>query len=138
MKLFHKPVDEIGAVIQEMHQRYLKSIPSFLMRLRGRWQLTQRYFKQLDKRAERSQRRFYPDDWIYRAVKGDGKTFDYGVDYTQCGICQFFWRHDAGELLPYLCQLDYATVEAMGLQLTRTTTLAEGGAKCDFRLKRVS
>ena len=39
------------------------------------------------------------------------------------------------ELMPYLCSVDFIMSERMGLGLERTTTLAEGSPKCDFRFK---
>ena len=39
-------------------------------------------------------------------------------------------------MAPYLCQTDYALFGAMGIELKRTMTLAEGSERCDFRLKR--
>jgi len=51
-------------------------------------------------------------------------------------VVKFFHCQGADELVPYMCRLDYAMSKAMGMGLVRTTTLAEGGEKCDFRFKR--
>ena len=37
------------------------------------------------------------------------------------------------ELAKYLCKLDYVIADMMNVKLARTTTLADGGDKCDFR-----
>lgn len=42
----------------------------------------------------------------------------------------------AADIVPYLCSLDYLYSDAFGEGLTRTTTLAENGPRCDFRYKR--
>ncbi len=40
------------------------------------------------------------------------------------------------ELAPYVCSVDKVASEMLGWGLVRTTTLAEGGDRCDFRFKR--
>lgn len=137
MKARGETIEMIGALVQETFDYWLKRVPRFLLRLQGMWQSTGFYFKRnLQKRAEYSQQRQYTGDWVFNAVKGDGKNFVYGVDYTQCGICKLYMQHDAAELLPYLCKLDYALTRAMGLELVRTQTIGSGGLKCDFRLRK--
>jgi hypothetical protein len=87
-------------------------------------------------RAARSQRRQYAADWVYSFVPGDGVTFDYGYDFTECATLKLYHAHGADEFLPYYCFLDFAASRAAGLGLQRTMTLAEGNAKCDHRFKR--
>ena len=42
------------------------------------------------------------------------------------------------ELAKYLCRMDFVLADMMDLKLTRTQTLAENGAYCDFRYGRKS
>ncbi len=77
----------------------------------------------------------YPGDWRMTFVKGDGKNFDFGVDYTECGIVKFYQAQQAEELAPYMCLGDFPLSKALNSGLARTTTLALGGKKCDFRWK---
>ena len=77
----------------------------------------------------------YPDDWKLNFVEGDGATFDFGVDYTACGLVKFYQSQNAAELAPYMCLGDFPQSKMMNTGLVRTTTLAHGGACCDFRFK---
>ncbi len=86
-------------------------------------------------RAERSQERRYAWDWVYEFVEGDGETFDYGYNFTACATEKFYRAQGALAFLPFYCFLDYPKCELGGLGLTRTTTLGEGGGRCDFRFK---
>jgi hypothetical protein len=86
------------------------------------------------KMARRTQQRRYPGDWVAEFVDGADQPFDFGIDYTECGIVKFLHAQDADELTPYLCHLDYVMAEAGGQQLTRTRTLAWGCDRCDFRI----
>ena len=42
----------------------------------------------------------------------------------------------APELAPYLCLIDILYSEKFGWGLMRTTTLADGDERCDFRFKK--
>ncbi len=75
----------------------------------------------------------YAYDWHTTFVEGDGETFDWGVDYTTCGVCKLFKEQDAADFLPYLCFLDLPAYQARGIGLVRTGILALGGECCDFR-----
>jgi hypothetical protein len=87
-------------------------------------------------RARRSQSRAYADDWVYEFVPGDGRTLDYGYDFTECAAQKLFHQHGADEFLAFYCFLDYATSSVQGLGLTRSKTLASSDPICNHRFKR--
>jgi hypothetical protein len=86
--------------------------------------------------ARLSQRRRYPGDWVCETVDGDGQSFDFGMDVTECGDVKFLRAQGAAELCPYICDLDYVLFESLGAGLTRTKTLAWGCDRCDFRVTK--
>jgi hypothetical protein len=75
----------------------------------------------------------YPFGWQTKFVEGDSQNFDWGVDYTSCGICTLFQQHGAQEFLPYLCFLDLPSYRARGIGLVRASTLGLGAERCAFR-----
>ena len=86
--------------------------------------------------AERAQKRTYPDDWVFEcALPQKSDDWDIGVTYTECAIEKMFRKYDCLRFLPYVCLNDYVIYHEMGLDLTRTETLGNGGACCDFRIK---
>lgn len=85
--------------------------------------------------AKSTHKRIYENDWVVDLIPGNS-DFDLGYDYLECGICKLCRDEGCPELAKYLCRLDYLFAEIMGLRLDRTTTLAEGGPKCDFRFSR--
>ncbi len=116
---------------------FFDSIPArWLMRWQGRRMLGRKRRAQLARSAAISQRRRYPDDWVYEVVDSDGRDFEMGMDVTECGIVKYLEREGAPELAPYLCWVDYPQFAAMRLRLDRTETLAQGGRRCDFRVSR--
>lgn len=90
--------------------------------------------KKMREEAEKSQKKTYPADWVYDFVPGDG-NFEYGINYTECGILKYFKSQGAEDFTPYLCLLDFPQSIALGSGLERTSTLARGGSCCDFRYK---
>ena len=58
---------------------------------------------------------------------------EFGVDYLRCGICEYFTRKNMFEYVKYCCLVDYAIMKNLGISFSRTTTLGNGGEKCDFR-----
>jgi hypothetical protein len=87
-------------------------------------------------RAEETKSGKYPGDWVSEYIEGDGKTFDFGIDFTECAICKFLEPHDALRYVPIFCLGDYATYRAFGIGFRRTQTIAHGASWCDFRFKK--
>jgi hypothetical protein len=88
------------------------------------------------KRAERSLERYYPDDYVYEFVEGDGKELDYGYNFMECATQKFYHAQDADEFTPFYCFLDFPKSRVYGLGLTRTMTLTEGHKICNHRFKK--
>jgi hypothetical protein len=93
---------------------------------------TEQLMERRRRRAKRSQKRRYPEDYVYEFVVGDGEEFDYGYDFLECAAQKFYHTQGADEFTPFYCFLDYPK-STMGL--SRTMTLAEGHAKCNHRFK---
>jgi hypothetical protein len=131
-----RTVEQTGELIYEIGRAVIHKSPAFLLRLFSPMNYSERYLKRLKQRAGESRLREYPEDYIYDFIEGDGKTFDYGVDYWECGSCKFLAKQGSPELAPYICPADILYSEAFGWGLTRTQTLAEGADHCDFRFKK--
>lgn len=131
-----KSVEETGEMIYEIGRKVLAAYPRIMLRMFGGMNFSRSYLRKLAKRAEESHLKEYPEDYVFDFIEGDGRTFDYGVDYRECASCKFLAREGAAEIGPYLCPADILYSEALGWGLTRTMTLAEGAEKCDFRFKK--
>lgn len=129
-------VEEAGTLIYEMSEIELRAIPSFVRRLMGMLWFTSWFRNRIRRRASLSQQREYPGSFVMHFVEGDGKSFDYGVDYVECANLKFLRAQGAEELAPYICVTDRLSSEFLGWGLNRSTTLAEGAGRCDFRFKK--
>jgi hypothetical protein len=129
-------IEDAGRLAFAMGTADAKAIPAFARRMIPQLWFSPWFRRRLSKRAAESVRREFPGDYVLTYVPGDGRTFDYGVDYIECASCKLLQAENAAELAPYVCATDKPTSELLGWGLTRTMTLAEGSAKCDFRFKK--
>jgi hypothetical protein len=91
--------------------------------------------RRIRRRAEKNEQ-FRFGNFEVRYVIGDGKDFDWGVDYVGCGNFELVKKLGAEEFAPYVCMSDIPLGNALGWDLTRTQTLADGCDHCDFRFKK--
>ena len=83
--------------------------------------------------AKTSQQRKYPDDWVMEFLEGDGKTFDYGFNFTECAVHKVFKKLGAEKYVPFVCLTDFALGNVIGFGFTRTQTIGNGDPICDHR-----
>jgi hypothetical protein len=129
-------VEDTGELVHRMVRAETDRIPQAIRPWMKRYRFSRLKKRQVERAARRSQARRYPGDWVLKRIDGNGRTFDFGIDMTECGIVKFLHTQGADELTPYLCELDYIGAEAMGVGLHRTKTLAWGCDRCDFRLSK--
>ena len=129
-------VEVAGRLIYEMMEAETKAIPGPVRLLMGWLWFSSLFLRRVRKRAAESHRRQHPGAYVYDYVEGNGRDFDWGIDYLECSSCKLLKAQNAMELAPYVCAVDRVTSELLGWGLTRTMTLAEGFDKCDFRFKK--
>jgi hypothetical protein len=130
------PVEETGQIICQMNEAEWKAIPILVRRIIGYLWFSPLFIWRLRKRAKESQNRKYPGGYVLTFIEGDGEKFDYGFDYIECAGCKFLNQQSAQEIAPFMCTFDQVASETLGWGLTRTTTIADGFEKCDFRFKK--
>lgn len=134
LKARGQTTEEVGKIIYESYEA-VADLPGWLGGIMGRLRYGRKYQEYLREQAIQSQKRQYPGDWVFTFVEGDGEAFDYGLDFTECGICKLYHAQGADELTPYMCLSDYVICKAFDRGFVRHKTLAEGADVCDFRYK---
>jgi len=129
-------VYNIGEIIYNLYEAWFEFMPRIKKWLAGKMYSSIMARRIGRKQTQKSQLRTYPDDWVFEYVEGDGETFDYGFDYTECAICKFYREQDAEKYLPFICLGDYPMFRAFGVGMKRTQTIGNGAESCDFRFKR--
>ena len=83
-----------------------------------------------------------PGDFVYQFVESgnvaSGESFEFGLDYSECGFCKLCKANGDEELLPVMCAMDREIYAVRGVELFRSTTLASGGSRCDFRFRALA
>ena len=129
-------VEDTGWLLHRIMETEMERIPRLIRHGVGRLRFT-RFGKWRDEAtARKSQAREYAGDWVVERIDGDGETFDFGIDNTECGNVKFLNAQEADELCPYICNLEYVYIKAMGYGVRRTKTLAWGCDRCDFRFSK--
>jgi len=127
------PLRAIGRTIFDVSAAAYSAIPAPVRWWMGRSYFTEKRKARWCETAARSQERRYAGDWVCEFVEGDGETFVYGLNMAECGLLKFWRAQGLEELVPYLCLTDYALWRAIGVEVRRTQTLANGGSCCDYR-----
>jgi hypothetical protein len=127
---------DAGRLLYDLNAAGFAAMPQEKARALGAEMFTAAYLASLEQWAANSQRRRYPGDWVGRAIPGDGKTFDVGYDYSECGAVKYLKSQGVAEVAPYFCLNDFLSSRAQGTGLSRARTIAQGDALCDFRYKR--
>jgi hypothetical protein len=127
--------DEIGDLVYRVAEEWVKSSPRWLGQVQGLLVKTPLLRMIFGRISRQSQQRKYPGDFVVHFVPGDGRNFDFGLDFTGCAIHKFFQAEQAGHFAKYMCRIDYLTTSYKGIELIRTGTIANGADKCDFRYR---
>jgi len=131
-----RTLEDAGRLIFLISTEDARSIPYVGRRLMEALWFSQWFRKLAKQRAIKSQQHTYPGNFVATYVEGDGREFDYGIDYTECANCIFLRAENAFELAPYVCATDKPISELLGWGLTRPKTIAEGFPTCGFRFKK--
>ncbi len=92
----------------------------------------------LKREAVKSRKRENPGDFVYEFVEGGdsgpaGRPFAFGIDYLECGFCKVCRAGGDEDLLPHICAMDKESYGIRGVDFQRSTTLAAGDDRCNFR-----
>lgn len=120
----------------EVSDDLLRSFPGFVLRLAGRVASGPLGRWYLGRQAARSQRRQYPEDFVYSFLKGDGAEFDYALEFSECAVDKFYEAQGVQELGPYCNFFDITCSRHMKLGLNADTTIGLGHDRCSMRFKK--
>jgi hypothetical protein len=137
MKNHGKGPGEAWEICHEAIKRRMEKFSGIKRRLLKYVMFSSFLRRRVRRRAERGEQLKF-GDFEVRYLIGDGKEFDWGVDYVGCGNYNFMKAQGAEEFAPYVCMSDIALGDALGWGLIRTQTIADGYETCDFRFKKGS
>jgi hypothetical protein len=135
MKSLGRQGEDVGRMIYRLSEMRYSGMPRDRALAEGKRIFTAQYMEEMKTWAAWTRKREYPGNWVASFMEGDGKEFDWGYDYTECGALKYFRAMGMGEVAPYMCVADFPRSRVLDSGLERTMTLAEGYPKCNFRYK---
>jgi hypothetical protein len=127
--------EDIGRLVCDMYAGEFQSGDPQKALAEGKARFTRESMAQGLAWAAWTRQRDYPGNWVAAFYVGDGQDFDFGYDYSECGVVKYLRSRGLPQLAPYVCLNDFIKSRAQGTGLQRTTTLALGYDRCDFRYK---
>ena len=131
-----KTAKDIGRMIYELNQYELSHMPKDKALAEGTHKFSHQHLEKMKKWAEWTQKKEYPANWVAELLRGDGKEYDFGYNYTECALVKMFKKHNVPEIAPYVCLNDFLRSKTLGTGLHRTKTIAQGDDICNFRYKK--
>lgn len=135
LKRYGKTVEEIGNILYEDSINSFSLVSSEeVLDERQKWFSSEQSIYR--KSAEKSKENGFEFDWVYNFVEGDGEEFDFGLDFCECAVYKLFHSFGAGELVSYVCAVDFGWSQAFGMGVERTQSIAQGHKVCNLRWKK--
>lgn len=86
--------------------------------------------------AEFSQKKEFPYNLVMDFVEGDGISFDYGFNISECGTHKLYKDLGAEKYVPLQCMRVIREANIFGYGLSRTQTIATGASTCEYRYSK--
>jgi len=126
-------VRQCAEMMYEVGEVHIDSMSQIKKRLAKRMAFSRSFKQNWKKWAIESQKQEHPENWVGEFAEGDGTTFDWGLNFSECGCLKLLRKYDAEEIAPYACLGDFVRMRGLGIGFKRTQTLALGYSGCDFR-----
>jgi hypothetical protein len=72
------------------------------------------------------------NEFVFEVLESNDEDADWVMNVKSCAICSLYSKHDAMDLVPYMCASDDVVSDIAGQGLRRTGTIALGAHQCDF------
>ncbi len=131
------PDEEIGRLLHIAWERSRKKVSPTVSRIILGMLNRKLAHKALRLFAAKS-RRFseqYSYAWLFEYAEPDDE-YSVKLYCTKCGACKFLTEKRLGDIVPYLCNLDFVTAEKFGAPFYRNETIACGDKCCATLIKR--
>jgi hypothetical protein len=136
MRAYGKTTEEVITICCEVADDYMNSTPRFFLWLLGKLAFSKFFLKRRRKQADQSQKRQYPADFVYIFVEGDGKNFDWALEFSECAVNKFYEAQGVEELKPYCNFFDVTYSRYLGMGINANETIGNGCQTCKLQYKK--
>ena len=138
LKRYGTDLHEAGRLMTLCYERYFAAIPGFLRaaikKVLGRPKFAVMIYTRKDAKNAANAAR-YPGSFETKTQVPPEEGYDFSYHNLVCPLSAFAQKHGYGEYMPYLCNMDYVMLGALGLPLYREHTCHADGDYCDFKVK---
>lgn len=123
--------DQIGELLTKLEERHFKPLPLIVQKVVRKLLKKAFVHDMLKKMAEKSLKYSseYPYAWEYRYEEPDN-LYSHKYSCTRCGACMFLNEMGLGDIMPYICNIDFVAFAAFGLPYYRNEVIGYGDKKC--------
>ena len=129
----HREIGEFYYKFRDLHNTIRKNSLEKIGKDPAQYPFESAYIDYAKRLCDTSKLRNYPDDWVADYVEGDGKTFEWGFNFHECGFHKVFKRLDAEKFVPFFCLADFSEANILEFGFSRTQTIGFGAPMCDHR-----
>jgi hypothetical protein len=139
MKARGYDVEDVVKIAYEASDGFFRSLPPIVDRL-VHWVASSRYaVRHLERQAQRSQERRYPEDFVYTCTaRRRGPELELELEFTECAVQKYYEAEGVEELKPYCNFFDpiYSRYFGMGVRAEHTLGLGCSTCKLNFNNRR--
>lgn len=130
-KDYNLPNDQIGELLTRLEERHFKALPLVVQKAVRKLMKKNFVHTFLKRMAEKSKvySKKYPYAWEYRYEEPD-KEYSHKYSCTRCGAYMFLNEMGLGDIMPYICNIDFVAFSAYGLPYYRNEVIGYGDEKC--------
>lgn len=123
--------DEYVKMMTQVFHAAFTKYPGFTRHLVGKLVRSRLFMGRMKKRAAISQRREYPEDWVYSvSTETDDPDIFFEVEYSQCTVCILMKAAGAEELMPYCNFVDFIMAKSLGYGYENPRVIGRGDETC--------
>lgn len=126
---------EIDKEIWLLNEAFMKTFPSFLLKMSGRIYVDSFRNKAARHIERQEQGKLHRYDWKINFRNIDKNCFE--IDIVECAFKKLSEDFNVPQLLPGICRMDYLMANLMGNGFTRTKTLGDGDNCCNCSYSKV-
>ncbi len=133
MSIRGEPPQAAVRIFQQIFEGWLKKLPTFLLNSIGRlmlWAPLRLYF---EAQARRSQKRLYPEDFVWRVERTP--VGEFSLVFEECAVNKWYEALGVLELKPYCNFVDVTYSRLMGMGVDAAETIGVGCERCALRFK---
>ena len=123
--------DQIGELLTKLEEKHFKPLPLIVQKAVRKLLKKAFVHNMLKKMAEKSKKYSseYPYAWEYRYEEPDNE-YSHKYSCTRCGACMFLNEMGLGDIMPYICNIDFVAFSSFGLPYYRNEAIGYGDEKC--------